>query len=70
MKNDLATRMQRLLSSLPDPSAASGGELYTITMFKMNLLLFRETERLNKLTCALIALTAILAILTIVLAIK
>ncbi len=67
MRNDIARRMQKLLSSLPDPGAASGNQSYNITMFKMSLLMFRETERLNKLTCALIALTAILAVLTLAL---
>ncbi|MDO8650488.1 MAG: hypothetical protein Q7K33_04265 [Candidatus Berkelbacteria bacterium] len=66
-KDDIAARMQEILNSLPDPGEASGNQPYNITMFKMNLLIFRATERLNKLTYALIVLTAILAALTIVL---
>ncbi len=70
MRNRIAERMQKLLQSLPDPGQASTNQPYNVTMFKMSLLLFIEAERLNKLTCALIALTVVLAALTIVLAVR
>jgi hypothetical protein len=66
-KQKLAKRMQKLMALLPEPGEASSNQPYNITMFKMSLLTFLETERLNILTWALIGLTAILAALTIVL---
>ncbi len=69
MRKDEVARMQKLLASVLGPTEASGSQPYNVTMFKMSYVMFRETERLGKLTCALIVLTAILAALTIVLAV-
>ncbi len=68
-KKDEVARMQEILASVPGPTEASSSQPYNVTMFKMAYLMVRETERLGKLTCALIVLTAILAALTIVLAV-
>lgn len=67
MKKDEVARMQKFLASVPGPTEAGGSQPYNVVMFKMAWVMFRETERLGKLTRALIGLTAILAALTIVL---
>ena len=70
MKKNEVERLQKLLRSVPGPTEASRSHPYNITMFKMAYVMFRQTERLNKLTYVLIVLTPVLAVLTLILVAK
>jgi hypothetical protein len=66
-RDQLKAKMVECLGQLPDPGEASENLPYTVTMFKVSLLTFLETEKLGKLTCVLIGLTSVLAVLTVAL---